>query len=187
MSGYDIKKFIEIALSHFWHESYGQLFPTLNRLVDEGLARKKSDPKSGNRPRYVYTITAKGRRAFEAWLREPSESPKVRNEIQLKFFLTSRSEPKESRRLLTEYRDQQSDQLEEYRLSETILARAVRDGTPPEEVVEILGEESPSNAHEFLIFYLTLRHGILAIEARLEWIDESLRALSGSSIPHPRR
>ena len=38
MSGYDIKKMVEVGLSYFWSESYGQIFPTLNRLVDDGLA-----------------------------------------------------------------------------------------------------------------------------------------------------
>ena len=32
MSGYDVKKLIERSIAHFWNESYGQIYPILNRL-----------------------------------------------------------------------------------------------------------------------------------------------------------
>ena len=99
LSGYDIKKMIEIALSYFWSESYGQLYPTLNRLVDEELAVREESAR-GNRVRHVYRITKKGKEAFEAWLHEPAEMPAIRNELQLKFFLTSRMDPSESIRVI---------------------------------------------------------------------------------------
>ena len=36
MSGYDVKKLIERSIAHFWNESYGQIYPSLNRLAAEG-------------------------------------------------------------------------------------------------------------------------------------------------------
>lgn len=180
MSGYDIKKMVEVALSHFWSESYGQLFPTLGRLVEEGLATRAVDRGSGARARTVYTITAKGRREFDTWMREAADPPRVRNELQLKFFLTSRRSTDESVRLLEEYRAQQEERLRDYKDSEAILARALRERTLPEEVRGVLGSRALRGAaasNELLIFYLTLRHGVLAVEARLEWVEESLAAL----------
>ena len=35
MSGYEIKRLVEMGLRHFWNESYGQLYPTLAALVDD--------------------------------------------------------------------------------------------------------------------------------------------------------
>jgi len=40
----------------------------------------------GKRPRTVYTITAKGRRALEAWLGTPGEGPVLEFEQLLKVF-----------------------------------------------------------------------------------------------------
>ena len=60
MSGYDIKKMITMGLSHFWAESYGQLYPTLEKLVKEGLATKSSE-STGKRKRHVFSITDPGR------------------------------------------------------------------------------------------------------------------------------
>ncbi len=183
MSGYDIKKLVEMGLSHFWSASYGQLFPTLNRLVEEGLASRHSDPGHRKRKRHVYAITPKGRREFERWLREPSDPPRVRNEFELKFFLSSRLPVGESIRLLKEYRDQQQELYEHYLESEQDLMIAVRDGTLPRELEEIFPEEpslvenEASDSNRNLIFFLTLRHGILAVGARLAWCEEALSAL----------
>ena len=47
MSGYDIKKIVDIGLSHFWNENYGQIYPSLDALVKEGLAIKTVDKLSG--------------------------------------------------------------------------------------------------------------------------------------------
>jgi PadR family transcriptional regulator AphA len=178
MSGYDIKKMVEAGLSHFWSESYGNLFPTLNALVAEGLASRTTDVKSGRRRRHVYRVTRKGRRAFEDWLREPTDPPQVRSELQLKFFLTSRMPVDSGIRLLEEYRVQQRDRYAEYKESEDILVRAVRSNEMPDELEPVLGGgTSAERRNELLIFSLTLRHGILGIEARLAWIEEALARL----------
>lgn len=186
MSGYDIKKVVEMALSHFWSESYGNLFPTLERLVEQGFATRTPAPTEGGRPKYLYSATAKGRRAFEQWIQEPSDDPQVRNEMLLKFFLTARRSAKESIRLLESFRQKQLQRYEAYRQSEAVLAEALRTGAAPREIVPFIAEEtantkrkprSTAAAKDLLVFFLTLRHGILAIEGRLAWIDESIRAL----------
>jgi PadR family transcriptional regulator AphA len=185
MSGYDIHKLVEMGLSHFWNESYGQLFPTLNRLVEEGLATRRLDSGKSRRKKHIYRITAKGRREFRAWLAEPSDEPRVRNELQLKFFLTSRSDPVESLRLLEEYREQQTERLHDYRESAVVLESVLETQTVPDELKDVeqlldwrqLGDGDKRDA-EIRVFHLTLRHGILAIEARLAWIEEAIRSLN---------
>ena len=74
MSGYDIKKMVEVALTYFWSESYGQIFPVLNRLIADGLATKQLDPASGGRRRQVYTVTQTGRETFRQWLEQVKAS-----------------------------------------------------------------------------------------------------------------
>lgn len=184
MSGYDIKKMVEVALTFFWSESYGQIFPVLNRLVDDGLATKHLDPKSGGRKRQVYKVTSAGRRAFAKWLNEPTDMPRLRDELKLKFFLTSRSDVSESIRLIREYGAQQRDHLTMLRESEAILRAALHEDDMPDELLELrdaLGWGEQPDPHkqsnELLIFYLTLRSGILVAEARVAWVDEVLPAL----------
>lgn len=179
MSGYDIKKLVEMGLSHFWNESYGQLYPTLNEIVTEGLARKSSRSR-GKRARHVFTITPKGRREFQAWLAQPTDPPRVRNEFQLKFFLSSRRAPRDAIGLLTDYRRQQRELHGQYVASEHILSQAVRNGTVPRELRGVLNDGS---REQLLFFLLTLRHGILAVEARIAWCDEALQVLHEDAEP----
>lgn len=55
------------------------------RLVELGLAKAQTD-SVGNRPRTLYTITPKGRRAFERWLDTPSAPSRFESETLLKVL-----------------------------------------------------------------------------------------------------
>ena len=192
MSGYDIRRMVEVALTHFWSESYGQIFPTLNGLVEQGLASRAVDPASGGRRRQVYRATAAGRRAFRQWLKQPTAMPRLRDELKLKFFLTSRGEPDEALRLLEEYGRQQHAHLAMLRESQTILEAAQRDGRLSGELDELkktldwTDKGSPAQTHELLIFLLTLRSGILVTEARIAWVGEATTVLNTGGWPTPR-
>lgn len=183
MSGYDIKKLVDIGLSHFWNENYGQIYPTLNALVTEGLAKKAVDGSTGKRKRIVYSITPSGEQAFLQWLSQPADRPTVRNELQLKFFLSGQRPTKTSLALIREYQAQQHAVLQDYRESEAILRDALETGDYPDEIAEILSSSQNRSsrrqkAKQCRMFLLTLRHGILAVQARLAWCDEVIEELT---------
>jgi DNA-binding PadR family transcriptional regulator len=93
-TGYTIKKWIEHEYSHFWQESFGQIYPTLKKLVAEGLAVSSNDTETGNgRGQIVYRITDAGRKALSDWLREEPEIEKLRYEILLKVSFGENTEP----------------------------------------------------------------------------------------------
>lgn len=183
MSGYDIKKIVDIGLSHFWNENYGQIYPTLDSLVNEGLAQKSVGGGGGKRKRHVYSITGRGVKELQQWLALPADPPIVRNELQLKFFLSSKLPTKTTLRIIEVYRSQQQEVLQGYRESEVVLRKAIESGEYPQEVKEILaGKETRGSARQrakqCTIFLLTLRHGILAIESRIAWCDEVIAHLT---------
>ena len=182
MSGYDIKKLVDVGLSHFWNENYGQIYPTLQQLVKKKLATKKTERKSGRRQRYVYAITSEGKKVFRDWIAAPTAAPVVRNEVQLKLFLCANS-PSTSLRLIEQYRSQQDAQLKEYRSSEEILRAAICGNDDIEELNAILNLSAPTmrqRKHQLNTFLITLRHGIRVTEARLDWCDETITQLSKS-------
>ena len=179
MSGYDIKKLVDAGLSHFWRENYGQIYPTLDQLVREGLATKKRATKSGSRERFAYAITASGKKVFRDWLSAPTDAPVVRNELQLKFFLSAGS-PTKAIRLIQRYQEQQQAQLAEYRRSEESLRAAIHKGSFADELNEILAISARTprlRKRQLNTFLMTLRHGIRVIEARLDWCDEAIASL----------
>ncbi len=47
-TGYDIKQFVDKSTRHFWAASYGQIYPELKRLEDQGLVQSRpSRPVAG--------------------------------------------------------------------------------------------------------------------------------------------
>ena len=180
MSGYDIKKIVDVGLSHFWNENYGQIYPTLDRLVRDGLASKKPDRNSGKRQRFVYTITSAGKRSLNDWVKAATDAPVVRNEVLLKFFLCSHASTGKCFRLIESHQLEQRAILSEYQASEAILKSAMQGGDMGEDLQAILtitGSTPKQRAKQLRAFYLTLRHGIRAIEGRLAWCEEALASL----------
>jgi len=93
-TGYSIKKWIEGEYSHFWQESFGQIYPTLKALVAERLAVCPDHAETGNgRRQIVYSITDAGRKELADWLRREPEVEKLRYEILLKISFGENTEP----------------------------------------------------------------------------------------------
>jgi DNA-binding PadR family transcriptional regulator len=87
MSGYQIKMWVDEGVSYFQEIDYKQIYPTLNKIVAEGLADYEV-VKSGNRPESkVYHLTDQGINKFKEWLVKPiPEGKKDTNELMLKLF-----------------------------------------------------------------------------------------------------
>ena len=84
-SGYDIKSAVDRSTRFFWAASYGQIYPELRRLKEEGLIQGEDAP-SGGRSRRVYKITKAGREALREWLFGPTVTIELRDESLLRLF-----------------------------------------------------------------------------------------------------
>jgi PadR family transcriptional regulator AphA len=82
---YELAKQVQRGLGWFWPRAERKLYDEPKRLVAEGLATSRSE-KTGRRPRTVYAITPKGRRALRDWLGEPSEPPSLEFEALVRVF-----------------------------------------------------------------------------------------------------
>lgn len=160
-SGYDIKKYCDTVISNVWHENYGHIYPVLNKMLAEGVIRRKEEgdgdfPKDSDRKK-VYAITEKGREEFMDWLVEPAQYAPVRSEFMLKF-LFSNSLPKENiLEMLAEYKIRQERKIHEL----TMTAK------------ELAGESQEISADRKKYLYAALKYGILSSEAALAWCREA--------------
>ena len=82
---YELAQQMDRALGRFWPRSESKLYEEPKKLVARGLARASSE-MVGKRPRTVYTITAKGRRALAAWVPTPGAGPVLEFEQLIKVF-----------------------------------------------------------------------------------------------------
>ena len=88
-----IKNFVDKTTRHFWAASYGQIYPELKRLEEEGLVRGRPEP-TGGRARTVFELTDAGRAALQAWLGSDTElMDELRDEGMLKLFFSDSVSP----------------------------------------------------------------------------------------------
>jgi PadR family transcriptional regulator, regulatory protein AphA len=85
-SGYDLRRWAESSIGHFWRESYGQIYPVLKQLLRDGLVTANEGAGSGKREKTLYAITAAGRKELSQWLQKPARLQPPRNEGLLKLF-----------------------------------------------------------------------------------------------------
>jgi PadR family transcriptional regulator, regulatory protein AphA len=160
MTGYDLKKKSEQSLVHFWHESYGNLYPRLAELEADGLVTSRRQRRERAPDATVYQITASGRRALAAWLRAPAAPERTRSEVVLKVFFGAHVPLQVTVDRMSAYRAQQEGVRDTY----AVIERRLRDEL----------DTIPDAAFHLM----TLRRGQLLTDARLRWCDETLDALA---------
>ena len=151
-SGYDIKSAVDRSTRYFWAASYGQIYPELRRLEQDGLIEGEDAP-SGGRSRRVYRLTKAGRDALKTWLFGSTVTIELRDESLLRLFFAD-ALPRDEALLLLEGRKKGH---EEY-------LRALR------EIEARPGEDPP-------FVDLVLRWGIEFNEWGAKWCEKHLKRL----------
>jgi DNA-binding PadR family transcriptional regulator len=153
-TGYDIKQFVDKSTRHFWAASYGQIYPELKRLEDQGLVAGHPEP-TGGRARMVYELTDTGRTALLEWL-DSGEEPlyELRDEGMLKLFFSDASSPERRIEVIGSMRTRQERKLAQL---QAIEAHA-KDGPP-----------GP---------YLTLQLGLGSTQWFIDWCEATERRLA---------
>jgi PadR family transcriptional regulator, regulatory protein AphA len=147
-SGYDLLKRAEESVGHMWAPAKSQLYAVLPRLVEAGLATRRTVRGTSRPDKHVYRLTSAGRSAVSSWLEH--ERPRTWDELLLKVFFAELLPRDVLLRHLEEYRRVQLDLLAEY------------------ESIE------PATAHGAL----TLRYGLALVPVRIAWIDDAVQELS---------
>jgi PadR family transcriptional regulator AphA len=164
-SGYDLKRRAETSVGHFWHESYGQIYPTLKRLTADGLITCAVErPRRPGRPdRLVYTITPIGVAALETWLATPPRTEPFRSELLLKLFFGPHGSPPLLAGYLCRVREEELARLAQFQRIDADLRRkhARAEGLP--------------------FWLMTLNYGKLRSRAIVEWVDATLPGLQTAS------
>jgi DNA-binding PadR family transcriptional regulator len=85
---YELAQQMDRTLNRFWPRARSKLYEEPKKLVAHGLAKATAE-RVGRRPRTVYSITAKGRRALAAWLAAESDPPALESEHVMKVFFAN--------------------------------------------------------------------------------------------------
>lgn len=159
MSGYDIRRNLEESLSHFWSESYGQIYPALKRLETARLIAPVKQAAPAHRRKRLYTVTPQGRAKLRSWLAEPPRPQPPRSEMMLKIFFGRLAPPGAIAAHVRRLRVQQ----------ETLLATL-------EDIERQLRIERAGHP-DLPYWLLTLSVGVERGHALLDWSDKALATL----------
>ncbi|NOT39191.1 MAG: PadR family transcriptional regulator [Alphaproteobacteria bacterium] len=85
LSGYEIRQWVAQAIGFFWSESFGQIYPELQRLTKARLIKALPGEGKGREIKR-YRIAAAGRAELERWLARAPRPERPRNELLLKIF-----------------------------------------------------------------------------------------------------
>ena len=155
MTGYALRAAITETLGHFWHESFGQIYPTLAALEKAGLV-ERGEPglTSGSQ----FAITSTGRQRLYDLLSAPIEPTPPRNALLLRLFFGRLLEPAGCRSLIAEVQQRATRDLESYAAFRAELEHA----------------DDPNAAY----MLLTVAAGEHSARATLSWADEALAILA---------
>jgi PadR family transcriptional regulator, regulatory protein AphA len=73
VSGYDIMKIFDLSMAHYWHAHHTQIYPTLDRMEESGLIKRRNVVQRNRPNKRLYTITPSGERLLIEWLESPFE------------------------------------------------------------------------------------------------------------------
>ena len=153
MTGYGVRAAITDTLGHFWHESFGQIYPTLTALEAAGFVTREEPTGSG-----PVHLTEAGEARLRAVLAEPFTLPPPRDPLLLRLFFGRHVALELTRERLMQALDAAMSRSEEF-------AR-IRE--------EIEAQPGPVDAIYWLI---TLSAGEHAARARIAWAREALELL----------
>lgn len=161
LSGYEMKRAIDIRMSFFWQESFGQIYPELNKMLEEGLIEqsKAEAAEKAKREKIKYKITPKGEAEFKNWMEAENEKDTIRSEFLLKMFLSTNRNKEEMKNHITRFKEQSEQKLAMFGLFEAELKQI---------------EEMHGNHRQIL---LVLSLGIRQAKLYIDWCMEALEAL----------
>lgn len=87
--GYELKSLLEQTFGQAYPSpNIGQIYVTLQRLERDGLVKSQDVIQTTRPNKRVYELTPAGREALAAWIEEPSEGPRVRDDFFVKLALS---------------------------------------------------------------------------------------------------
>lgn len=159
-SGYSIKQMIDESLNHFWKISYGQIYPTLKQLVEEGLATMTETSQVGKPNKKEYFLTTKGEQALQVWLNSTIQNiPTEKNELLLKLFFSRHQNKDMTINHLDNYSEKLHERFNTYDSIESMI-------------VETLMEQADAG-----FWLMTLDYGKRTTQAAIEWCEVSREEL----------
>ena len=162
MTGYEIKKFFDTSVAHFWNAELSQIYPALKGMESDGLVEMQVDVQDDRPNRKVYSITEDGRDELRRWLAQPAEPEQIREPLLIKVFFGA-SLPKED---LVNILQNQVEQHRQY------LRNLEQGGAMIGKFAGAIGLE-----RDAVFWNLTIDAGMKICRAEMEWAQSAIETI----------
>jgi PadR family transcriptional regulator, regulatory protein AphA len=157
LAGYDLKKYFDASVRHFWTADQAQIYRALSQMADEGLVEVHVIAQDNRPDRKEHHITPAGLAELDAWLRAPLEPQATREPFLVKVFFASRLLPIDTASMLDARIAAADRQLDALRQVAAQASDALAQGPP---------------AIEALLTTATLENGIRHVITELQWLRD---------------
>lgn len=161
MSGYTMKQHVDQVLSHFWKTSYGQIYPTMRKFLEDDLVTVEEKLNDKGQICKYYSITDKGVEELKEWLAMDTPDFNYRDESLLKFFFSSILSFEDIMDKAHKALDYQNKIKENYIEQQKRMRKTTDDPTLDQ-----------------MVNYLAVKKGIYLNEARAKWAQECIEMLN---------
>lgn len=153
-SGYDLKRYFDASIRHFWSADQAAIYRALTELAADGLVEQERIAQTARPDRKVYHLTPSGRSALDGWLATPTTPVARREPLLVKLFFAGRLAPEALTQLLEAERQSVEAELQGYR-----------------EIVASI-RETPGTSDDATLVgpLITLTNGIAAGVAHRDWL-----------------
>jgi PadR family transcriptional regulator, regulatory protein AphA len=167
-SGYDLKKIFDTSVRHFWPADQSQIYRTLARLTEQGLAEMEKVPQADRPDRKVYHITEAGRAELLKFLAGPPPMGEPRSAPLIQVFFAGQLSDEE---ILAKFEGFAA-------MMRAILGQY-------DQVPGMLGpfQEEITSPREHFFWLLTLENGIRSMRANLEWVESVIERIKNKEVP----
>jgi DNA-binding PadR family transcriptional regulator len=166
MSGYEITRAFDGALSHFWRATHQQVYRELAALSGDGCVSHDVVEQLGRPDKKVYSLTEVGREELRRWVEAPTDQPPPRYDLLVKLLAAPAVDKPALRNEIARVRAVTAGILHQLdAMRRECLRQPVQDMPEYDKTL-----------------YLALRRGLLLVEAQLAWLDEVTEFLDSGGL-----
>ena len=173
LTGYDLKKYFDQSVAHFWSATQSHIYRTLEKLENDGWVKSRIIPQQGKPNRKEYIITDAGKEELQRWLSTPLPLTPVREAWLIQIFSSHGNSNETIVNLLQARRDAIASRLQAFRTKgQDAIAENAR-------VV--------NNPRAAELWQITLDYGIRTYESQLIWLDETIKRVQALPLPEEQQ
>jgi len=164
MTGYDLKKFFDQSVAHFWSATQSHIYKALENLEKDGLVESQIIQGDGKPNRKQYHITKTGHAELRRWVVTPLPLSATREAWLIQIFFSHASSNEEIVELLN---------ARAKNIRETLGAFHTQIPSAADE-----NSARPGMTRMSQLWQLTAEYGAAYYEAELDWLEKTIKKVN---------